>query len=194
MPTFSKIVKSQDDVYCDIPYNISITSGQVDAYGRDQCDCNNYRNFYLCRAVSINMGMQRDHTVDDADLAKTCRNGDLSAFECLVERHQMMLITCVAIVSNFGFDFPSPDFVIPRLTRTKEVSFTASETIAVVAAHVKKGRSKINIGCLQIVSTNVNFINLKDISYQIFLLFCFFPLFMLFLCFHSFFFSYPYQY
>jgi RNA polymerase sigma-70 factor (ECF subfamily) len=31
-------------------------------------------------------------TVDDAALAQACRNGDLSAFEALVKRHQRMLI------------------------------------------------------------------------------------------------------
>jgi RNA polymerase sigma-70 factor (ECF subfamily) len=31
-------------------------------------------------------------TVDDAALAQACCNGDLAAFECLVERHQRMMI------------------------------------------------------------------------------------------------------
>ena len=31
-------------------------------------------------------------SVDDATLAEDCRKGDLAAFECLVERHQRMMI------------------------------------------------------------------------------------------------------
>jgi len=31
-------------------------------------------------------------SVDDATLAQACRKGDLAAFECLVERHQRMMI------------------------------------------------------------------------------------------------------
>jgi RNA polymerase sigma-70 factor (ECF subfamily) len=38
------------------------------------------------------MTTQHPDTVDDATLAQACRNGDLSAFECLVERHQKMMI------------------------------------------------------------------------------------------------------
>jgi RNA polymerase sigma-70 factor (ECF subfamily) len=38
------------------------------------------------------MGMQQPYTNDDAALAAACRNGDLSAFETLVERHQRMMI------------------------------------------------------------------------------------------------------
>lgn len=38
------------------------------------------------------MTAEHADTVDDATLAAACRNGDLSAFECLVERHQRMLI------------------------------------------------------------------------------------------------------
>jgi RNA polymerase sigma-70 factor (ECF subfamily) len=32
------------------------------------------------------------HAVDDAALAKACRNGDLAAFETVVQRHQRMLL------------------------------------------------------------------------------------------------------
>jgi len=35
---------------------------------------------------------QHADTVDDTALAQACRNGDLAAFECLVERHQRMMI------------------------------------------------------------------------------------------------------
>ena len=38
------------------------------------------------------MGVQRNHADDDAALAEACRNGDLTAFEYLVERHQRMMI------------------------------------------------------------------------------------------------------
>jgi RNA polymerase sigma-70 factor (ECF subfamily) len=37
------------------------------------------------------MGKQWNHNDDDAALAEACRNGDLSAFECLVKRHQRLL-------------------------------------------------------------------------------------------------------
>lgn len=36
------------------------------------------------------MGMQGDYT-DDAALLKACRNGDLPAYECLVQRHQRVM-------------------------------------------------------------------------------------------------------
>jgi RNA polymerase sigma-70 factor (ECF subfamily) len=38
------------------------------------------------------MTAQHEDTVDDATLAEASRKGDLSAFECLVNRHQRMLI------------------------------------------------------------------------------------------------------
>jgi len=38
------------------------------------------------------MALQRDYTGDDETLLKACRAGDLAAFECLVVRHQRMLI------------------------------------------------------------------------------------------------------
>jgi RNA polymerase sigma-70 factor (ECF subfamily) len=38
------------------------------------------------------MGTQWNHNDDDAALAEACRNGDLSAFECLVKRHQRLLL------------------------------------------------------------------------------------------------------
>ena len=38
------------------------------------------------------MGTQQDHTDDDAALLEACRKGDLAAFECLVQRHQRMLL------------------------------------------------------------------------------------------------------
>jgi RNA polymerase sigma-70 factor (ECF subfamily) len=38
------------------------------------------------------MGTQQDYTDDDATLLKACRAGDLAAFECLVQRHQGMLL------------------------------------------------------------------------------------------------------
>jgi RNA polymerase sigma-70 factor, ECF subfamily len=38
------------------------------------------------------MGTQMVDTDDDAALLAACRNGDLAAFECLVRRHQRMLI------------------------------------------------------------------------------------------------------
>jgi RNA polymerase sigma-70 factor (ECF subfamily) len=37
------------------------------------------------------MGTQRSYT-DDASLLDACRSGDLAAFECLVQRHQRMLL------------------------------------------------------------------------------------------------------
>jgi RNA polymerase sigma-70 factor (ECF subfamily) len=38
------------------------------------------------------MGVQSFDTLDDASLAKACRKGDTAAFECLVRRHQRMLL------------------------------------------------------------------------------------------------------
>jgi RNA polymerase sigma-70 factor (ECF subfamily) len=38
------------------------------------------------------MTTQPPDTVDDTALVQACRNGDLSAFECLVERHQKTMI------------------------------------------------------------------------------------------------------
>lgn len=38
------------------------------------------------------MTAQYADTVDDAALAEACRNGDLAAFESLVERHQRMMV------------------------------------------------------------------------------------------------------
>lgn len=38
------------------------------------------------------MGTQRDYSDDDAALLEACRKGDLAAYECLVQRHQRMLL------------------------------------------------------------------------------------------------------
>lgn len=38
------------------------------------------------------MGTQQPGSSDDAALAEACRAGDLAAFECLVQRHQRMLL------------------------------------------------------------------------------------------------------
>ena len=38
------------------------------------------------------MTAQHGETPDDAALARACRDGDMAAFECLVERHQRMII------------------------------------------------------------------------------------------------------
>jgi RNA polymerase sigma-70 factor (ECF subfamily) len=38
------------------------------------------------------MTVQHTDTVDDTALVRACRAGDLTAFECLVERHQRMMI------------------------------------------------------------------------------------------------------
>jgi RNA polymerase sigma-70 factor (ECF subfamily) len=38
------------------------------------------------------MGLERIDTLDDAALAEACRKGDTKAFECLVHRHQRMLL------------------------------------------------------------------------------------------------------
>lgn len=39
------------------------------------------------------MGRQRPYSADDdASLAQACRRGDLAAFECLVQRHQRLLL------------------------------------------------------------------------------------------------------
>ena len=38
------------------------------------------------------MGTQQPGDSDDAALAEACRTGDLAAFECLVQRHQRMLL------------------------------------------------------------------------------------------------------
>jgi RNA polymerase sigma-70 factor (ECF subfamily) len=40
----------------------------------------------------VNTGTQLLHGDDDADLLEACRRGDLAAFECLVQRHQRMLL------------------------------------------------------------------------------------------------------
>jgi len=40
----------------------------------------------------LNRGAQQDYSDDDAALLKACRNGDLAAYECLVQRHQRMLL------------------------------------------------------------------------------------------------------
>jgi len=40
----------------------------------------------------LNMGLHRIHSEDDTVLAKACRNGDLAAFETIVNRHQRMLL------------------------------------------------------------------------------------------------------
>jgi RNA polymerase sigma-70 factor (ECF subfamily) len=51
-----------------------------------------FRNFLPRTAVPIDMGMPLDRIDNDASLAQACRNGDLAAFETLVERHQRMMI------------------------------------------------------------------------------------------------------
>lgn len=40
----------------------------------------------------MNTGPQQDRGGDDAALAEACRSGDLAAYECLVQRHQRMLL------------------------------------------------------------------------------------------------------
>jgi RNA polymerase sigma-70 factor (ECF subfamily) len=52
----------------------------------------NRGNFSPCTGVSLTMGMQEKNTSDDVVLLEACRKGDLAAFECLVQRHQRMLL------------------------------------------------------------------------------------------------------
>ena len=49
-------------------------------------------NFLQNECVTLAMGVENLDTLDDAVLAGACRNGDTVAFECLVRRHQRMLL------------------------------------------------------------------------------------------------------
>jgi RNA polymerase sigma-70 factor (ECF subfamily) len=70
---------------------IAQNKGQLE-YPESDHGLNNLGNISQRSSVLFTMTAQHEDTVDDAALVEACRKGDMSAFECLVNRHQRIMI------------------------------------------------------------------------------------------------------